>query len=32
MNQLQAMRVFTRVVELSSFNLAGKQLGMSLPR
>jgi DNA-binding transcriptional LysR family regulator len=29
MNQLQAMRVFTRVVELSSFNLAGKQLGMS---
>ena len=29
MNQLQAMRVFTRVVDLSSFNLAGKQLGMS---
>jgi DNA-binding transcriptional LysR family regulator len=29
MNQLLAMRVFTRVVDLSSFNLAGKQLGMS---
>jgi DNA-binding transcriptional LysR family regulator len=29
MNQLQAMRVFTRVVDLSSFSLAGKQLGMS---
>ncbi|WP_175957823.1 LysR family transcriptional regulator [Burkholderia sp. BCC0405] len=29
MNQLQAMRVFTRVVELSSFNLAARQLGMS---
>ncbi|WP_186144669.1 LysR family transcriptional regulator, partial [Burkholderia gladioli] len=28
-NQLQAMRVFTRVVELSSFNLAARQLGMS---
>jgi DNA-binding transcriptional LysR family regulator len=29
MNQLQAMRVFTRVVELGSFNMAAKQLGMS---
>ncbi|MBN3754738.1 LysR family transcriptional regulator [Paraburkholderia sp. Tr-20389] len=29
MNQLQAMRVFTRVVELTSFSLAGKQLGIS---
>jgi DNA-binding transcriptional LysR family regulator len=29
MNQLQAMRVFMRVVELSSFSLAGRQLGMS---
>src|ERR1700737_2284851 len=29
MNQLQAMRVFTRVVDLASFNLAAKQLGMS---
>ncbi len=29
MNQLQAMRVFTRVVELSSFSLAARQLGMS---
>ncbi|WP_042338717.1 LysR family transcriptional regulator [Paraburkholderia ferrariae] len=29
MNQLQAMRVFTKVVDLSSFGLAGKQLGMS---
>jgi DNA-binding transcriptional LysR family regulator len=29
MNQLQAMRVFVKVVELSSFGLAGKQLGMS---
>ncbi|WP_322074777.1 LysR family transcriptional regulator [Burkholderia cepacia] len=29
MNQLQAMRVFTRVVELSSFTLAARQLGMS---
>lgn len=29
MNQLQAMRVFTRVVDLNSFSLAGKQLGMS---
>lgn len=29
MNQLQAMRVFTRVVDLNSFCLAGKQLGMS---
>jgi DNA-binding transcriptional LysR family regulator len=29
MNQLQAMRVFTRVVDLGSFNLAAKQLGMS---
>lgn len=29
MNQLQAMRVFTRVVELASFKLAAKQLGMS---
>lgn len=29
MNQLQAMRVFIRVADLSSFSLAGKQLGMS---
>lgn len=29
MNQLQAMRVFTRVVDLASFTLAAKQLGMS---
>jgi DNA-binding transcriptional LysR family regulator len=29
MNQLQAMRVFMRVVELTSFSLAGRQLGMS---
>jgi DNA-binding transcriptional LysR family regulator len=29
MNQLQAMRVFMRVVDLGSFHLAGKQLGMS---
>lgn len=29
MNQLQAMRVFTRVVDLTSFSLAAKQLGMS---
>lgn len=29
MNQLQAMRVFTRVVDLSSFGMAAKQLGMS---
>jgi DNA-binding transcriptional LysR family regulator len=29
MNQLQAMRVFVRVVELSSFSVAGRQLGMS---
>jgi DNA-binding transcriptional LysR family regulator len=29
MNQLQAMRVFTKVVDLNSFGLAGKQLGMS---
>jgi len=29
MNQFQAMRVFTRVVDPSSFSLAGKQLGMS---
>ncbi|CAM2153261.1 LysR family transcriptional regulator [Pararobbsia alpina] len=29
MNQLQAMRVFVKVVELNSFGLAGKQLGMS---
>jgi DNA-binding transcriptional LysR family regulator len=29
MNQLQAMRVFARVVDLNSFSLAGKQLGMS---
>lgn len=29
MNQLQAMRVFTRVVDLSSFALAARQLGMS---
>jgi DNA-binding transcriptional LysR family regulator len=29
MNQLQAMRVFVRVAELASFNLAARQLGMS---
>jgi DNA-binding transcriptional LysR family regulator len=29
MNQLQAMRVFTRVVELGSFAMAARQLGMS---
>lgn len=29
MNQLQAMRVFLRVVDLASFNLAAKQQGMS---
>lgn len=29
MNQLQAMRVFIRVVDLGGFNLAAKQLGMS---
>jgi DNA-binding transcriptional LysR family regulator len=29
MNQLQAMRVFTRVVELGSFQMAARQLGMS---
>ncbi|MEZ2311861.1 LysR family transcriptional regulator [Paraburkholderia sp. RCC_158] len=29
MNQLQAMRVFSRVVELASFNLAARQLGVS---
>jgi DNA-binding transcriptional LysR family regulator len=29
MNQLQAMRVFIRVVSLASFGLAAKQLGMS---
>ena len=29
MNQLQAMRVFVKVVELNSFGLAGKQLGIS---
>lgn len=29
MNQLQAMRVFVKVVDLDSFGLAGKQLGMS---
>ena len=29
MNQLQAMRVFARVVELASFNLAARQLGIS---
>lgn len=29
MNQLQAMRVFARVVELASFNLAARQLGVS---
>jgi DNA-binding transcriptional LysR family regulator len=29
MNQFQAMRVFTRVVELGSFNMAARQLGMS---
>ncbi|HEY3597853.1 MAG TPA: LysR family transcriptional regulator [Paraburkholderia sp.] len=29
MNQIQGMRVFMRVVDLSSFTLAAKQLGMS---
>jgi DNA-binding transcriptional LysR family regulator len=29
MNQLQAMRVFTRVVELGSFTMAARQLGIS---
>jgi DNA-binding transcriptional LysR family regulator len=29
MNQLQAMRVFTRVVDLASFSMAARQLGMS---
>jgi DNA-binding transcriptional LysR family regulator len=29
MNQLQSMRVFMRVVELSSFTIASRQLGMS---
>ncbi|MEQ5841107.1 LysR family transcriptional regulator [Paraburkholderia acidicola] len=29
MNQLQAMRAFIRVVDLASFNLAARQLGMS---
>jgi DNA-binding transcriptional LysR family regulator len=29
MDQLRAMRVFARVVDLGSFTLAGKQLGMS---
>jgi DNA-binding transcriptional LysR family regulator len=29
MNQLQAMRVFSRVVELGSFNLAARRLGLS---
>ncbi|PFH29367.1 LysR family transcriptional regulator [Burkholderia sp. JKS000303] len=29
MNQLQAMRVFARVVDLASFSLAARQLGMS---
>ncbi|MCP3725145.1 LysR family transcriptional regulator [Paraburkholderia sp. CNPSo 3272] len=29
MNQLQAMRVFTRVVDLGGFHLAARQLGMS---
>lgn len=29
MNQLQAMRVFLRVADLASFNLAARQLGMS---
>jgi DNA-binding transcriptional LysR family regulator len=29
MNQLQAMRAFARVVELGSFNMAARQLGMS---
>ncbi|HYS63598.1 MAG TPA: LysR family transcriptional regulator, partial [Paraburkholderia sp.] len=29
MNQLQAMRVFARVVDLGSFHLAAKQLGIS---
>jgi DNA-binding transcriptional LysR family regulator len=29
MNQLQSMRVFMRVVELSSFSVAARQLGMS---
>jgi DNA-binding transcriptional LysR family regulator len=31
MNQIQAMRVFTRVVELGSFSLAARQLGISQP-
>jgi DNA-binding transcriptional LysR family regulator len=31
MNQLQAMRVFLKVVELKSFSLAGEQLGISRP-
>ncbi|MEJ0002721.1 MAG: LysR family transcriptional regulator [Pararobbsia sp.] len=31
MNQLQAMRVFLKVVELKSFGLAGEQLGVSRP-
>ena len=29
MNQLQAMRIFSRVVDLRSFGLVAKQLGMS---
>jgi DNA-binding transcriptional LysR family regulator len=29
MNQLQTMRVFTRVVDLASFSLAARELGMS---
>lgn len=29
MNQLQAMRVFTRIVELGSFTLAARRMGMS---
>ena len=31
MNQLQAMRVFLKVVELKNFGLAGEQLGISRP-
>ncbi|WP_296650843.1 LysR family transcriptional regulator [Paraburkholderia sp.] len=31
MNQLQAMRVFIRIVDLGGFNLTAKQLGMSGP-
>ncbi len=31
MNQLQAMRVFLKVVELKNFGLAGEQMGISRP-